>query len=421
METHSPHFKIRLGLFVIGGIALLLIALFIIGKQKNLFNPVFKLTTTFYSVSGLEAGSNIRFSGINVGTVDNIEIINDSTVQVDLLIRKDIQQFIKEDCVANIGSAGIIGDRILIISQGSSNSPIVQDGQRIGSNEPIETDDIMASLQLSATSAEIITDQLADIMTKINSGKGTLGRLIHDAKIAQDLSESTLNLKNSSKQIAEILYDINNGEGTLGRIIKDPNIAQDISLTMTNLKNGSKGLDEVIEAAKHNILFSGYFKKKKKETDNESESDKDTHRVEEKNEQVEYDTPLAKELQVLASASPLEMDSIISNLQVTMANAEIISKQLAEIMIQINSGKGTLGMLVQDTALAKVINQTLMNLKSSSKGLDDNMNAAKENFLFKGYYERKAKVAEQKKEDALKDIEKGKKDETNALKDRGKK
>jgi phospholipid/cholesterol/gamma-HCH transport system substrate-binding protein len=79
----------------------------------------------------LKVGSNIRFSGINVGTVDNIKIINDSTVQVDLLIKKSVQQFIKEDCQAAIGSAGIIGDKILVISQGSDAASIVRDGQHM--------------------------------------------------------------------------------------------------------------------------------------------------------------------------------------------------------------------------------------------------------------------------------------------------
>ena len=119
MDTHTPKFKVRLGLFIAGGIALFVIAIFIIGRQKNLFNPVFRLSTTFYNVSGLEVGSNIRFSGINVGTVDRIKIINDSTVRVDMLISKNVQPFIKTDCEAGIGSSGIIGDRILIISQGS--------------------------------------------------------------------------------------------------------------------------------------------------------------------------------------------------------------------------------------------------------------------------------------------------------------
>jgi len=223
MEAHTPKFKVRLGVFIIGGIALFLIALFILGKQKNLFNPVFKLTSHFNNVSGLEVGCNIRFAGITVGTVDNITIVNDSTVQVDLLVNKSVQQFIKEDCQATIGSEGIIGDRIVVITQGGFDSPLVRDGQYIESKEPVETDAIMASLQVTAENAEIITDQLAEIMIKVNSGKGTLGKLIQDTTIARN-----------------------------------------IDLTIKNLKNSSKGLDENMNAAKENFLLKGYFKRKEK-------------------------------------------------------------------------------------------------------------------------------------------------------------
>jgi phospholipid/cholesterol/gamma-HCH transport system substrate-binding protein len=223
MDTHTQKFKIRLGLFIAGGLALFVIAIFIIGKQKNLFNPVFKLTTIFYNVSGLQVGNNIRFSGINVGTVDNIKIINDSTVQVDMLIKRDVQRFIKTDCEAGIGSAGLIGDRLLVITQGSTEAPIVKDGQLIGSKEPVETDAIMASLRVTAYNAEIVSDELAEIMIKVNSGKGTIGRLIQDSSIAENLSQ-----------------------------------------TMVNIKKSSKGLDENMQAAKHNFLLRGFFNKKAK-------------------------------------------------------------------------------------------------------------------------------------------------------------
>ena len=223
MDTHTQKFKVRLGLFIAGGLALFVIAIFIIGKQKNLFNPVFKLTTTFYNVSGLQVGNNIRFSGINVGTVDNINIINDSTVRVDMLIKKSVQQFIKTDCEAGIGSAGIIGDRILIITQGSNDAPLVKDGQQIESKEPVETDAIMASLQVTADNAAIISYQLAEIMIKINSGNGTLGRLIQDSTIAENINQ-----------------------------------------TIVNLKSSSKGLNENMNAAKENFLLKGYFNRKAK-------------------------------------------------------------------------------------------------------------------------------------------------------------
>jgi phospholipid/cholesterol/gamma-HCH transport system substrate-binding protein len=223
MDAHTQKFKVRLGLFIAGGFMLFIIAIFIIGKQKNLFNPVFKLTTTFYNVSGLEVGSNVRFSGINVGTVDNIKIINDSTVYVDMVILKKVQQFIKTDCEAGIGSSGIIGDRILVISQGSDEAPLVKDGQQIASNEPVETDAIMASLHVTAGNAEII-----------------------------------------SRQLAEIMFNINNGNGTLGRLIQDSTIAKNFDETMLNLRKSSKGLDENMNAAKENFLLKGYFNRKEK-------------------------------------------------------------------------------------------------------------------------------------------------------------
>jgi phospholipid/cholesterol/gamma-HCH transport system substrate-binding protein len=223
METHSEKFKVRLGLFVAGGLMLFVLAIFIIGKQKNLFNPVYTLTSTFYNVSGLQVGNNIRFSGINVGTVDNITIINDSTVRVDMSIKVEVKKFIKTDSEVAIGSEGLIGDRLLIITQGSADATQAVAGQELPSKEPVETDAIMASLEVTAGNAEVITQQLAEIMTKINSGEGTLGKLIQDSTIAKNLNQ-----------------------------------------TIVNLKQSSKGLGENMEAAKHNFLFRGYFKKKEK-------------------------------------------------------------------------------------------------------------------------------------------------------------
>jgi len=226
METHSDRFKIRLGLFVAGGLALFVLAIFIIGKQKNLFNPVYTLHTTFYNVSGLQVGNNIRFSGINIGTVDNIVIVNDSTVSVSLSIKKEIGKFIRSDSEVSIGSEGLIGDKLLVVSRGSSNAPLATEGEQLKSREPVETDAIIASLQVTAQNAEVISYQLAEIMTNINGGNGTLGRLIQDTTIAENLNQ-----------------------------------------TIVNLKKSSKGLGENMEAAKHNFLFRGYFKKKEKEAE----------------------------------------------------------------------------------------------------------------------------------------------------------
>lgn len=297
MGTYTQRFKVRLGLFIAGGFAIFVLAVFIIGKQKNMFDPVFKLTSTFLNVSGLQVGNNIRFSGINVGTVDNITIINDSMVRVDMLVRQEVKKFIKSDSKVSIGSEGLIGNRLLTITQGSPNSPIVSKNQQLQSIEPVETDAIIASLKETVANTEVVTKQAADMMLKINSGKGTLGRIIHDTEIAQNISKSIVNFENTSEeldktmsstrnslavimqslqltadnakvstqQLEEIMTGINNGQGTVGRLLYDTVTSNNIDLTITNLKSSSKALDENLEALKHNIFFRGYFKKKEKE------------------------------------------------------------------------------------------------------------------------------------------------------------
>lgn len=224
MNTRSTKFKIRLGLFVTVGLALFVLAIFVIGKQKNLFDPVITLKARFSNVSGLQIGNTVRFSGISVGTVDNIRIVNDSTVQVTMLVKQEVQRFIRTDSEVGIGSEGIIGDRLITISAGSPSSPVVRNGQLLQTYEPVETDEIMQSVQMTAGNAAIATQELG-----------------------------------------EILYKINNGEGTLGRLLNDEDIADNIDQTITNLKTSSKKLDENMEAAKHNFLLRGYFKKKEKE------------------------------------------------------------------------------------------------------------------------------------------------------------
>ena len=297
MDKHTQGFKARLGMFIVGGIVIFVIAIFYIGKQQNLFNPVFKVSAHFYNVSGLQVGNNVRFSGINVGIVDNISIINDSTVQVDMLIRKNVQQFIKADSQAGIGSEGIIGDRVLIITQGTIDAPVAADGQHILSKEPVETDAIMVSLQATAVNAEVITLQLAEIMTNVNSGQGMLGRLIQDSTIAEN-----------------------------------------VNLTIENFKKSSEGLDQTIEVTKKNVF------------------------------------------------------AFMQGLQATVAKTEVASDQLGEIMMKINNGEGAVGMLLKDTVIVNNIDETIVNLKESSKSLNENMEALKHNFLFRGYFRRKAKA-----------------------------
>ncbi len=226
----STKFKVRLGLFVAGGFILLALAIFMIGRQKNLFNPVFTIYANFYNVSGLQVGSTIRFSGINVGTVDNIRIVNDSTVKVDMIVEKRIQPFIKKDSEVAIGSEGVIGDRVLMITQGGTNSPSIKEKQYLSSIEPVEMDAIMASLEVTALNAEVI-----------------------------------------SQQLVEIMYNINEGKGLIGMLIQDTTVANNIDQTIINLKASTKGLDENMDAVKGSWLLRGYYKRKARKAEKEKQ------------------------------------------------------------------------------------------------------------------------------------------------------
>ena len=220
----NANYIFKLGMFVTVGLLLLVAAVYVIGAQKNLFNPTFRVKTIFRNVSGLKIGSNVRFSGINIGTVDFIQIETDTTVKVEIIIQQEVQKFIRKDSRASIGSEGLMGDKILVITPGSIEEQQAVENDFLISEAPIDMDEIMASVKVSAENLEIITDQMA-----------------------------------------AITYNINHGNGAISKLIKDDKFANSINKTMSNLEAGSKSMSENMEAAKSNILLRGFFKKKKKQ------------------------------------------------------------------------------------------------------------------------------------------------------------
>jgi phospholipid/cholesterol/gamma-HCH transport system substrate-binding protein len=246
-------FTWKLGMFVIIGLSLFVLTVYFVGKQKNLFGNTFRLKATFKTVSGLKVGNNVRFSGINVGTVDEIALVTDTSVLVDLLIKKNVQQFIKSDASASIGSDGLMGDKVLTISPGTmTNSPVKNNGV-IASKNAIEMEDIMNSVKASVDNAGIITTQLAEFTSKMNNGNGALSKLITDEEFSKSLKGTLTNLQNSSKDFARFTSKMSNG-----------NLGKALDSTMANIQGATKGLNENMEAAKSNILLRGYFNKKKK-------------------------------------------------------------------------------------------------------------------------------------------------------------
>lgn len=297
--------KGKLGMFVIGGILLFIVTIYVIGINRNLFGSNFVLNSQFKNVSGLKVGSNVRLSGITIGTVSKIEFLSDSLVLVKLLIKDEVQQFIKKDALASIGSDGLVGDKVLIISPGTNSKSIVKDNGIIASNSAIDIDDIMESVKKSAKNAEVITQQLAEFSFKMNNKNGLLSKVMTEDKLANSLEKTLQNLENSSNELAQFSPKINDPNGLINKLFVDKNFSNKVDNTLTNLQKsasdlalftskinndsnvlsklidnkrlgnsvdttitkievGAKGVIEIENAAKSNFLLRGYFKKKKK-------------------------------------------------------------------------------------------------------------------------------------------------------------
>ncbi len=311
--------KIRLGLFVIIGLLVFILAVYFIGDKQKMFGKTNHLEALFNNVNGLQLGNNVRYSGISVGTVRGIEMVNDTTIRVDMIIDKAIFPYIKKDAVATISSDGLVGNMIISIIPGKGNEPSVEPGDEISSTNKIRTEDMLNTLNVTNKNAAKLTTNLLKITNEIIKGKGTLGSLINDTIISKDLREtmhylklttkgtsetvtkinqlvtsldksdnvigvikdpavankiknmvtnldqSTIELNKAITDIDATILNIKDGKGAINYLSSNPELVQKIDSTMTNINEASAKLNQNMEALKHNFLFKGYFKKQEKE------------------------------------------------------------------------------------------------------------------------------------------------------------
>lgn len=216
--------KMKLGIFVSISITLFIVGIYFIGQRQQLFSSTFQICGIFRDISGLQVGNNVRFSGINIGIIENIEQITDSTVKVDMVINEDTRRFIKKNAKAIIGSDGLMGNKIILIIPGPVGKKELNNNDTIETAQTVSMDDILIKIKVTADNAASITDDLAVIMQSISEGKGTVGKLLMDSTLAHNLN---------------------------GAII--------------NIKQGAGGFKNNMDAAGKNVLLRGFFKKKEKD------------------------------------------------------------------------------------------------------------------------------------------------------------
>ncbi|MDB5129190.1 MlaD family protein [Mucilaginibacter sp.] len=319
MDTAENKRSIIVGVFVLLGVAVFVIGVLTLGGQQKSFVKSIHISSVFNDVSGLKKGNNVWFSGVKVGTIKNIHFTGPSQVDVIMSIDASTQQYIHRNAGVRISSDGFIGNKIIVIDGGSPQAPIVRDGDVLQSEKLLSTDDIMKTLQQNNQNLLAITTDFKSLSHQILAGKGTVGALLADSTMGNQLKQTMRNLQaatqnaaNMSSQLnnfsnkmntkggfadnvltdtitfnrirasvsrlkeaadnATLLTDnlnkasnkLNSTDNIMGVLLNDPKGAAKVQSTLDYLQQSSVKLNDDLEAVQHNFLLKGFFKKKEK-------------------------------------------------------------------------------------------------------------------------------------------------------------
>src|ERR1700730_12711664 len=319
MSTTKNKRAVIVGIFILVGLGLLVAIILIMGGQRKSFARTLNVKAIFDDVSGLQQGNNIWLDGVKVGTVRNISCSTESRVVVSMSILASMQPYIHKDAKAKISSESLIGNKIVVLSNGSSQGPFIRSGDILEIQASLNTEDMMNTLQQNNKNLLVITTGLKDLTGRLAKGQGSLGKLLQDETLVNTL-QRTLNelnvaagnanafthslssytarlqskgslanelvtdtivfnrLRNSVIKLQQIAQSaqvvVNNldkassGLSTtsspIGVLLNDPKAGNDLKVTLANLNSGTGKLDEDLEALQHNFLFRGFFRKKAK-------------------------------------------------------------------------------------------------------------------------------------------------------------
>jgi phospholipid/cholesterol/gamma-HCH transport system substrate-binding protein len=318
MDPNVVKQNIKLGAFVLGGLLLFFAAIAFMGKQGTLFNKTFTAVAVFKNVEGLKDGDAVWLSGVRIGIVRNVRIAAEGKVIVTMSLREKQNEFIKKDATANVGSDGLVGNKIVVIRPGTA-SQIIHDEDTINSFSPTDTQELFNIAKEVGVNTKSITEDIKQITAKINKGEGIIGELLHEGELSQELHQLVNSLKmasqNTNRATADLqktMHDINHGNGLLTKLIQDSTYTASFEKTLTNVKevgenskvisnnlkdmikkmnndnnaigvlladttfahklrktldnaeDASAKLDDNMEALQHNFLLRGYFRKQAK-------------------------------------------------------------------------------------------------------------------------------------------------------------
>jgi phospholipid/cholesterol/gamma-HCH transport system substrate-binding protein len=238
------------GLFVVASLVALLIMVVIVARQEGLFQEYVEYRSIFKNVSGLKAGSEVHLAGVTVGNVLRTSINPDGNIVVTFQVLKKYSDRIRKNSRSTIGFMGLLGEKSLDLTPGSSKEPPIPPEGLVVSVEPLDITQLLAraapslnDVQKVLTNLVSITEGLAgpesdfnkifselkDIVSKVNAGKGSLGKLVNDPSLYRDTAETMA-------QVRQFIGDLEKSKGLLGTLVNDPAFKERAVKTMTELE-----------------------------------------------------------------------------------------------------------------------------------------------------------------------------------------
>ena len=314
-DSTNKHSAI-VGLFIFIGLVFLLAGILIVGNLRETFNRKMRVVSLFDEVGGLQKGNNIWLSGVKIGTVSNLQFYGKSQVEVSMNIETKAQKYIPKDAKVKLANDGLIGNKILVIYGGNDELGVVQEGDTLGVEKTFTSEDMINTLQENNKNLLAITTDFKSISAGIAAGEGTIGKLLHDSSVYININAATASLKGASLKAQQLIGSLAtfssglNKKGTLanelmtdtlvfnsvkasvaklqlmadtaslfvtnlkragsnpntsvGVLLYDEEAGRDLKMMIKNLESSSLKLEEDLEAAQHNFLLRGYFRKKAK-------------------------------------------------------------------------------------------------------------------------------------------------------------
>jgi phospholipid/cholesterol/gamma-HCH transport system substrate-binding protein len=244
--------ELKVGIFVVVILFLFGAGVFVIGSHQKYFQRQYTLWASFSNIQGLIVGAPVNLAGLTVGRVNAIifpEDPRDKTIKVELKIKKGIQKRIREDSIASIQTMGLLGDKYVEISLGSPENKVLQDGDYIESANPFDLLAYAAKLEEAIDVINTILIDVREISGQVRGGKGLLhailydpagGKLVNNLSVASgSLDDLMKDLSSTAKSADNIVKKVERGEGTLGAIVNDPTVYEDLKVILGGAKRST--------------------------------------------------------------------------------------------------------------------------------------------------------------------------------------